>query len=129
MMGEEETNNGGKEEIITRYKALHDELSTAYYDGSSGLPKGEFDDQHGEIWIDMKQELIDEGFLLAIYQYEAFSKEIIHPKKDTPLYVGYEVLEFSQELTQQDIEDLETQLGKIVRRLGDPDEREVNGNS
>lgn len=51
------------------------------------------------------------------YQYEAFTKEITHPKRDTPIYVGYEVFEFDQELTPVEISELEMQLGKMIRKL------------
>lgn len=50
------------EKIKTKYKTLHDELSEAYYAGTSGLTKEEFDLQHGKIWADMEAELIAEGY-------------------------------------------------------------------
>ena len=50
-------------EIKTRYKKLHDDLSEAYYGGTSGLTKEEFDIQHGKVWNDMEAELIVEGYL------------------------------------------------------------------
>jgi len=53
----------------------------------------------------------------AVYRYEAFAKEITHPKQNTPIYVNYEVLEFSQELTTEEITNLQTQLGKILRKI------------
>jgi len=52
------------------------------------------------------------------YRYEAFTKEIAHPKKATPIYVDYEILEFNQELTADEISGLETELGKTIRKLG-----------
>lgn len=52
------------------------------------------------------------------YRYEAFAREIIHPKRETPIYVSYEVLEFNQELTPMEIGELEIQLGKTVRKVG-----------
>jgi len=51
------------EEIRYKHKALHDELSDAFYAGTSGLTKEEFDLQHGRIWADMEAELIAEGYL------------------------------------------------------------------
>jgi len=51
-----------EEEIKTKYKGLHDELSNGYYSGTSGLTKEEFDLQHGKIWNDMEAELIAEGY-------------------------------------------------------------------
>ena len=51
-----------KEEIITKYKALHDTLTQSYYSGTRGLSKEEFDLQHGKIWSDMEAELIAEGY-------------------------------------------------------------------
>lgn len=53
----------------------------------------------------------------VVYRYEAFTKKITHPKRDAPIYVGYEVLEFNEELTAQEISDLEAQLGKTVKKL------------
>lgn len=50
-------------EIKAKYKMLHDELSDAYYAGTSGLTKEEFDFQHGKVWTDMETELIAEGYL------------------------------------------------------------------
>ena len=52
-----------EKEIKATYKALHDELSEAYYDGTSSLTKEEFDLQHGKIWADMEAELIAVGYL------------------------------------------------------------------
>jgi len=49
-------------EIITKYKTLHDELTECYYKGHE-LTKEEFDLQHGAIWNAMEQELIAGGFL------------------------------------------------------------------
>jgi len=51
-------------EIKAYYKAFHDELSEAYYGGTSGLTKEQFDLQHGQIWDDMTAELIAEGYLM-----------------------------------------------------------------
>lgn len=53
-------------EIKAKYKKLHDDLSDAYYGGTSGLTKEEFDIQHGKIWGDMETELIAEGFMLPL---------------------------------------------------------------
>jgi len=50
-------------EIKAKYKKLHDDLSDAYYGGTSGLTKEEFDLQHGKVWNDMEAELIAEGYL------------------------------------------------------------------
>ncbi|GAI82438.1 unnamed protein product, partial [marine sediment metagenome] len=52
-----------------------------------------------------------------IYRYEVFAKEITHPKREAPIYVGYELLEFNQELTANERANLESELGKTVRRL------------
>ncbi len=49
-------------EIRAKYKKLHDELSDAYYAGTSELTKEEFDIQHGQIWADMEAELIAAGY-------------------------------------------------------------------
>lgn len=51
-----------REGIRAKYKKLHDDLSEAYYGGTSGLSKEEFDFQHGKIWSDMEDELIAEGY-------------------------------------------------------------------
>lgn len=86
----------------------------------AGKSIDEFDQRHGEIWHNHEAELIEQGFMEAppiVYLYETFIKEIIHPRRDTPIYVGYQVLEFNQELTQEEISSLETQMGKIVRKL------------
>lgn len=53
----------------------------------------------------------------VIYQYEVFSKEITHPKLLTTRYLDYEVLEFNQELTAAEINELRTILGKTIRKL------------
>jgi len=50
-------------EIKARYKRQHDELSDAYYGGTSELTKEEFDIQHGQVWNDMEAELTAEGFI------------------------------------------------------------------
>lgn len=50
-------------EIRAKYKALHDTLTDAYYSGTSGLTKEEFDQQHGKIWDDMEAELRAGGFI------------------------------------------------------------------
>jgi len=50
-------------EIKTKYKAHHDELSKAYYSGTSGLTKEEFATQHGQIWADMETKLKAGGFI------------------------------------------------------------------
>lgn len=52
-----------EEEIRAKYMVLHNELSESYYSGASGLTKEEFDTQHGQIWNDMKAELIAEGYI------------------------------------------------------------------
>lgn len=51
-------------EIKAKYKALHDTLSESYYAGTSGLTKEEFDLQHGQIWNDMRGELIQYGYII-----------------------------------------------------------------
>jgi len=51
-----------EQEIRDRYLALHDDLSHRYYELHE-MPKEEFDLQHGQIWQDMKQALIDAGYL------------------------------------------------------------------
>jgi len=51
-------------EIKAHYKELHDTLSKAYYDGSSGLSKEEFDLQHAQVWTDMEAELVAGGYLI-----------------------------------------------------------------
>ena len=53
-----------EKEIKEKYKKLHDELSTGYYTGTSGLTKEQFDLQHGKVWADMEAELIAGGFIL-----------------------------------------------------------------
>lgn len=49
------------------------------------------------------------------YRYEAFTKEIIHPKKSGVIFRDYEILEFDEELTTTEISNLETELKKTVR--------------
>ena len=46
-----------QEEIRAKYKKQHDELSEAFYAGTSGLTKEEFDLQHGKVWSDMDIEI------------------------------------------------------------------------
>jgi len=60
-------------EIKANYKAQHDTLSSAYYGGTSGLTKEQFDQQHGVIWDAMKQELIANGYLTEAIPPLAFS--------------------------------------------------------
>ncbi len=108
-----------KEEIIALYKQEHDELSEAYYSGTSGMTKEEFDLAHGKVWSGMEAELIANGLLNLSVRYEAYTKELIHSKRLTPFYVDYEVLEFDQELTEDEIASLEAEMGKTVRRTAD----------
>jgi len=49
-------------EIKATYKAIHDDLSYRYYTLHE-MPKGEFNQLHGQNWDDMRQELIDEGYI------------------------------------------------------------------
>ncbi len=53
----------------------------------------------------------------VIYRYEVFSKEIIHPKLKTTKYLDYEVLEFNEELTTDEISSFEIELGRTIRKL------------
>ena len=46
-----------QEEIRAKYKKLHDELSEAFYAGTSGLTKEQFDTQHGKVFSNMDAEL------------------------------------------------------------------------
>ena len=55
-----------EKEIKEKYKKLHDELSTSYYAGSSGLTQEQFDLQHSEIWSNMETELIAGGFITPL---------------------------------------------------------------
>jgi len=103
-------------EIKAKYKKLHDDLTERYYQRHE-LSKEEFDAQHGKIWADMEAELKASGFKATVYRYGAFSKEVTHHKRDTPIYVDYEVLEFNQELTDDEISSLEVELGKTIRKL------------
>lgn len=48
------------------------------------------------------------------YRYEAYTKEIIHPKLRAPIYRDYEVLEFKEELTPTEIGNLEAELEKTI---------------
>jgi len=48
-----------KQQIIAKYKKQHDELSQAYYTGTSGLTKEEFDRQHGQNWDNMDAKLAE----------------------------------------------------------------------
>ena len=52
-----------EKQIKTIFKQLHDDLSDIYYDGTMGLTKEEFDQQHGMMWGIMEEELIAEGYL------------------------------------------------------------------
>ena len=52
-----------EKEIKTNFKKLHDDLSDIYYDGTMGMSKEEFDNQHGMIWDTMRDELIAGGFI------------------------------------------------------------------
>lgn len=51
-----------EKQIKTKWKKQHDILSEAYYNGTSGLTKEEFDSQHGAIWEMMESELIEAGY-------------------------------------------------------------------
>ena len=51
-----------KDEIVTKYKELHDLLTESFYNFHN-LSKNEFDLQHGQIWVDMENELIAKGYL------------------------------------------------------------------
>ena len=46
-----------QEEIRAKYKKQHDELSEAFYAGTSGLTKEQFDTQHGKVFSNMDAEL------------------------------------------------------------------------
>ena len=83
-----------EKEIKAHYQKLHDELTEAYYGGTSGLTKEEFDLQHGKIWADMELELIAGGFI-----------EPPVPPRD----LGAELDEFKQELKdlKQELKDKE----------------------
>lgn len=125
-----------KEDIDQKYLKQANKLEAEFFNivnefNSEGIKIGQhrklkdgksiddFNKRHVEIWRNHEQELIDKGHLEPapeIYRYEAFVKEISHPKKGTPIYVGYEELEFNQELTTQEINDLEKELGKTVRK-------------
>ena len=52
-----------EKEIKSNHKAQHDTLSKAYYAGTSGLTKEQFDVQHGKVWTGMETELIAGGYL------------------------------------------------------------------
>jgi len=54
-----------EQERKAKYQKLHDDLSKAYYGGTSGLTKAEFDAQHSQIWSNMEAELIAGGFMTA----------------------------------------------------------------
>ncbi len=49
-------------EIKATHKQLHDDLSDSYYQ-QGAISKADFDQQHGQIWEDMKADLIAEGYL------------------------------------------------------------------
>lgn len=123
-----------KEEIDNKYLKLHDDLEREFFDiVDEGLPSQhrmlklgksieEFNLRHSEIWRDHEAELVTQGFiepLERIYRYEAFSKEIIHPKREKPIYTNYEVLEFNEELTTEELSTLEGELKKAVRKIGE----------
>lgn len=105
-----------EEEIRANYKALHTDLGHRYYELHE-LTKEEFDYLHGKCWDDMEAELKAGGFIPTIYRYEVFTKEIIHPKKDAPAYIDYQILEFNQKLMPDEISALETELKKTVRKV------------
>lgn len=48
--------------IIATFKAQHDILTIDYYTGVSGLTKEQFDQEHGQIWQDLDNELVASGF-------------------------------------------------------------------
>lgn len=52
-----------EKQIIAKWKKQHDILSEAYYAGTSGLTKEEFDSQHGAIWEMLESELIEAGYI------------------------------------------------------------------
>ncbi len=52
-----------KAEIIAGYKEQHNVLSEAYYAGTSGLTKVEFDQQHATIWDGMRIALVAAGYV------------------------------------------------------------------
>ncbi len=51
-----------EKQIKSKWKEQHDILSNAYYAGTSGLTKEEFDSQHGAIWEMMESDLIEDGY-------------------------------------------------------------------
>jgi len=51
-----------EKEIKATYKAIHDDLSYRYYTLHE-MPKGEFDQLHGQNWEAMRQKLIAEGYI------------------------------------------------------------------
>jgi len=52
-------------EIRDNYKDQHDVLTKSYYEGTSGLSKAQFDQQHAQVWADMETELLAGGYLVA----------------------------------------------------------------
>ena len=65
-------------------------------------------------WIIRKTKQIEESSPLILY--DAFTEEITHPKAYRPIYRDHEILVFKEELTQDEIKDLERKLGKKIRR-------------
>ena len=53
----------------------------------------------------------------TVYEYKAFTKKIEHPKRARPIYKDYEILEFMEELTSTEIENLEFELGKMILKV------------
>lgn len=51
------------------------------------------------------------------YQYEAFTREIIHLKREEPIFKDHKILEFNAELSPEEITELEAQLGKTIRKI------------
>ena len=62
-----------EQEIKANYKAQHDTLAASYYGGTSGLTKEQFDIQHGQIWGNMKAELIANGYLTPLIPKPPYS--------------------------------------------------------
>ena len=51
-----------EKQIRENWKNQHAILSRAYYSGTSGLTKEEFDSQHGACWEMLESELIEAGY-------------------------------------------------------------------
>ena len=66
-------------DITEDYKKRHAELTGDYYAGV--LTKEEFDEQHGQLWIDYEEELVKVGILKPTPEHTDIEADIADLKR------------------------------------------------